>query len=131
MADSSGESVAASGDGVLIDWTSIRRLARRFDRTGDDVTALLRASSPLATTSGLVGGDEEGRAFAEWYADGYDSLADAMRRIADKSFTSAAGLRDFDALWDYLELHIISTLPAIPDLPGPPVPEAPPRQEGA
>ncbi|AQZ64323.1 unnamed protein product [[Actinomadura] parvosata subsp. kistnae] len=128
MADLSGES---GNDGVLIDWTSIRRLARLFDRTGDDVTALLRTSSPLATTSDLVGGDDEGRAFAEWYADGYDSLADALRRIADKSFTSAAGLRDFDALWDYLELQIIRTLPEIPDLPAPPIPQAPPRKEGA
>ncbi|UBU17508.1 hypothetical protein [Nonomuraea gerenzanensis] len=128
MADLSGE---PGGDGVLIDWTSIRRLARRFDRTGDDVVGLLRASSSLATTSDLVGGDEEGRVFAEWYADGYDSLADALRRIADKSFTSAAGLRDFDALWDYLELRIISTLPEIPDVPAPPVPQAPPRREGA
>ncbi|TYB65391.1 hypothetical protein FXF51_19435 [Nonomuraea sp. PA05] len=128
MADLSGE---ADGDGVLIDWTSIRKLARLFDQTGDDVTALLRASSPLATTSDLVGGDEEGHTFAEWYADGYDSLADAMRRIAGKSFTSAAGLRDFDALWDYLELRIIATLPEIPDVPRLAVPQAPPRGEGA
>ncbi|MGN9842086.1 hypothetical protein ACTMTI_28565 [Nonomuraea sp. H19] len=115
----------------MIDWTSIRELARRFDKTGDDVVALQKTSTSLSSTSGLVGGDEEGRAFAEWYSDGYDSLVDAMRRIADKNFTWAAGLRDFDKLWDFVEQEIIKTLPVIPDTPDAPIPKAPPRREGA
>ncbi|MEO3887756.1 hypothetical protein [Nonomuraea sp. B5E05] len=95
------------------------------------MVALQRGAAALAGTSGLVGGDDQGHTFAEWYADGYDSLTDAMRRIADKSFVSAAGLRDFDELWDYLEQQIIRSLPEIPDLAQPPIPQAPPPREGA
>ncbi|MFC5831806.1 hypothetical protein [Nonomuraea insulae] len=127
MAHLSGE----QGDRLLIDWTSIRKLAGLFDQAGDDVVALQRGSASLAGTSGLVGGDDDGHAFAQWYSDGYDSLTDALTRIADKSFTSASDLRDFDAMWDYLEQRIISTLPKIPDLPAPPIPQAPPRGVGA
>ncbi|MDP4506832.1 hypothetical protein OHA25_42030 [Nonomuraea sp. NBC_00507] len=116
---------------MLIDWTSIRELARLFDKTGDDVVARQRASTSLAGTSGLVGGDDDGRRFAEWYADGYDSLTGALRRIADKNFTWAGNLRDFDKMWDYLEQQIINTLPKIPDIPDAPIPQAPPRKEGA
>ncbi|MFF4615404.1 hypothetical protein [Nonomuraea jabiensis] len=121
----------APGGVLQIDWTSIRRLAKLFDKTGDDVVALHRGSTSLATTSDLVGGDEDGRAFAEWYSDGYDSLTDAMRRIAEKNFSSAGNFRDFEKFWDFLEQQIISTLPKIPDLPAPPIPQAPPRKEGA
>jgi hypothetical protein len=120
-----------SRDRVQIDWTSIRELARLFDRTGDDVVALQRASTSLAGTSGLVGGDDQGREFAEWYADGYDSLTDAMRLIADKNFAWARNLRDFDALWDWLEHEIVKSLPEIPDIPDAPIPQAPPREVGA
>ncbi|MEU6712081.1 hypothetical protein ABZ897_11450 [Nonomuraea sp. NPDC046802] len=90
-----------------------------------------RASTALASTSGLVGGDDDGRAFAEWYADGYDSLTATMDLIAERNFSSAAGLRNFEQLWDYLEQKIISQLPDIPDLPSAPIPQAPPPREGA
>jgi hypothetical protein len=118
-------------DQVLIDWKSIRELAALFDELGDDVVGLKRAAASLSGTSGLVGGDEEGRAFAEWYAEGFDSLAGSMTRIAEQNFTWAGNLRDFDKLWDYLEHKIISTLPEIPDIPEPPIPQAPPRGVGA
>ncbi|MFG1704336.1 hypothetical protein ACFLIM_14185 [Nonomuraea sp. M3C6] len=119
------------GDRVQIDWTSIRGLATLFDKIGDDVEALRRSSTSMGTTSSLVGDDEDGRAFAEWYEDGYDSLTKAMALIADKNFAWAANLRDFDKLWDFLEQRIINTLPVIPDIPEPPIPQAPPRREGA
>ncbi|MFC4116935.1 hypothetical protein [Nonomuraea zeae] len=118
-------------DQVLIDWKSIRELAVLFDRLGDDVVRRKRAATSLGSAAGLVGGDEEGRAFAEWYTDGFDSLTGAMTRIAEKNFTWAGDLRDFDKLWDHLEHKIISTLPEIPDIPAPPIPQAPPRGVGA
>ncbi|TDC87648.1 hypothetical protein E1292_46455 [Nonomuraea deserti] len=118
-------------DQIAIDWRSIRELAWLFDKTGDEVVTLQRVATALAGTSGLVGGDDQGHAFAEWYADGYDSLTDAMRRIAEKSFISASGLRDFDELWDHLEQQIIRSLPEIPGLAPPPIPQAPPPREGA
>jgi hypothetical protein len=118
-------------DQVVIDWDSIRKLAGLFDKLGDDVVTLKRASTSLGSTSGLVGGDDDGRAFAEWYNDGYDSQAGAMTRIAEKNFTWAGNLHDFKKLWDHLEQQIIATLPEIPDLPEPPIPQAPPRKVGA
>ncbi|GAA3203117.1 hypothetical protein [Nonomuraea helvata] len=110
---------------------SIRGLARLFDDIGDDVVALHRGSTSLATTSDLVGGDDDGRAFAEWYSDGYDSLTDAMKRIADRNFSSAGNFRDLEKLWTWLETEIINTLPSIPDVGEAPIPQAPPLKEGA
>ncbi|TDD19194.1 hypothetical protein [Nonomuraea diastatica] len=120
-----------NGEQLAIDWRSIRELAWLFDETGDEVVTLQHVATALAGTSALVGGDDQGHAFAQWYADGYDSLTDAMRLIAEKSFVSATGLRDFDELWDYLESQIIESLPEIPVLAPPPIPQAPPPKEGA
>ncbi|MFI7127305.1 hypothetical protein ACIBQ1_16525 [Nonomuraea sp. NPDC050153] len=116
---------------MKIEWSSIRRLATLFDKTGDDVVALYGGCTSLAGTSDLVGGDEDGRAFAEWYNDGYDSLTDALSRIAERNFSAAGDFRDFEKFWDFLEQELIATLPKIPDLPEPPIPQAPPRKEGA
>ncbi|NBE94803.1 hypothetical protein, partial [Nonomuraea sp. K271] len=118
-------------DRVEIEWRSIRELAWLFDKTGDDVVMLQRVASDLAGTSGLVGDDEQGHAFAAWYADSYEWLTESMRRVADKSFISATGLRDFEQLWEYLEGEIIRSLPPIPDLASPPIPQPPPPMEGA
>ncbi|MEV4112827.1 hypothetical protein [Nonomuraea sp. NPDC049695] len=119
------------GGQVQIDWASIRGLARLFDDTGDDVVALHRGSTSLAATSDLVGGDDDGRAFAEWYSDGYDSLTDAMKRIADRNFSSAGNFRDLEKLWTWLETEIVNSLPSIPDVGEAPIPQAPPLKEGA
>ncbi|WP_220449224.1 hypothetical protein, partial [Nonomuraea mesophila] len=119
------------GDQVYIDWLSIRELAWLFDKTGDDVVMLQRVASDMAGTSGLVGDDEQGHMFAAWYADSYEWLTDSMRAIADKSFISATGLRDFEQFWEYLEMEILRSLPDIPDLVQPPIPQPPPPREGA
>lgn len=116
---------------VAIDWMSIRELARLFDKAGDDLVAAHRLAGPLGGTSSLVGDDEDGRAWAGWYVDGYDGLVRSMNRLAEASFTAAATARDFEVLWDVLEQKIISSLPVIPDLSEPPIPGPPPHQEGA
>jgi hypothetical protein len=121
----------SSSDRVLIDWQSIRELARLFDGSGDDVVEYRRTASPMGGTSSLVGDDGEGIEFAKWYVDGYDKLTDGMNGIADKSFTAATDVRDMQKMWDILEQAIIADLPAIPDLGPPPIPPDPPHREGA
>ncbi|MFG3442113.1 hypothetical protein ACGF0J_33130 [Nonomuraea sp. NPDC047897] len=116
---------------MAVDWASVRELARLFDKAGDDVVRALRLAGPLGGTSSLVGDDEDGRAFAEWYVRGYDELTGSMNRVADTSFTAATTARDFEMLWDLLEQKIIASLPEIPDLSEPPIPPPPPHQEGA
>lgn len=116
---------------MQIDWASIRELAGLFDKLGDDVVERRLNSWKLGDTSGLVGGDDEGRDFAEWYHAGYTALIHHMNAIADKNFTTAGNLRDFRKLWNYLEQDIIATLPAVLDLPDAPIPVTPPAKEGA
>ncbi|MEV1241931.1 hypothetical protein [Nonomuraea sp. NPDC049750] len=120
----------ASGQ-VQIDWDSIRELAGLFDKLGDDVVERRLNSWKLGSTSGLVGGDEEGIDWAEWYHAGYAALTHHMDAIAEKNFTAAGNLRSLKKLWDYLEQDIIASLPTALDLPDAPIPVTPPAKEGA
>ncbi|MEU7830721.1 MULTISPECIES: hypothetical protein [unclassified Nonomuraea] len=116
---------------MQIDWNSIRELAGLFDKLGDDVVERRLNSWKLGSTSGLVGGDEEGIDWAEWYHAGYAALTHHMDAIAEKNFTAAGNLRSLEKLWDYLEQDIIASLPAALDLPDAPIPVTPPAREGA
>ncbi|WP_406317350.1 hypothetical protein OHA77_08890 [Streptosporangium sp. NBC_01639] len=121
----------ASADQVVIDWTSIRKLARLFDQTGDAIALESAVAMDLASTRGLVGDDEDGVAFAEWYGEGFHALTSAINDMAEVSFSVAGGLRDFRKLWDMLEENIITSLPSIAELSSPPIPESPPAKTGA
>lgn len=85
----------------------------------------------LASTRGLVGDDEDGVAFAEWYGEGFHALSAAISDMAEVSFSVAGGLHDFRELWDVLEGDIIASLPSIAELSSPPIPESPPAKTGA
>jgi hypothetical protein len=129
--DSSSSGGNAPSDRVSIDWTSIRALATMFDEIGDDIERKITTAVDLAGTGSLVGDDDDGVAFAEWYAEGFHAQLVAIRNMSGLSFSVAAGVHDFEKFWDMLEENIVTSLPVITNLSKPPIPELPPAKTGA